>query len=86
MIDRLDPGSNARPTGPLDGKARNLAVEYRPLGSLIPYAKNARTHSDEHVAQIAASIREFGWTNPVLVDGDKHHCGHGQVRLPGSSA
>ena len=41
---------------------RNLAVEYRPIGSLIPYAKNARTHSDEHVTQIAASIRTFGWT------------------------
>lgn len=36
--------------------------------SLIPYARNSRTHSDEQVAQIAASIREFGFTNPVLVD------------------
>jgi ParB-like chromosome segregation protein Spo0J len=45
------------------------AIEHRALESLIPYARNARTHSDAQVAQIAASIREFGWTNPVLVDG-----------------
>jgi ParB-like chromosome segregation protein Spo0J len=35
---------------------------------LVPYARNARTHSPEQVAQIAASIREWGWTTPVLVD------------------
>lgn len=40
-----------------------------PLDRLIPYARNARTHSDEQVVQIAASIVEFGWTNPILVDG-----------------
>ena len=39
-----------------------------PTASLIPYARNARTHSDAQVAQIAASIREWGWTVPVLVD------------------
>ncbi len=43
-------------------------VERKPIASLIPYARNARTHSDEQVAQIAASIREWGWTVPVLVD------------------
>ena len=43
-------------------------VERRPIEKLIPYAKNARTHSPEQVAQIAASMREWGWTNPVLVD------------------
>ena len=59
---------------------RTLHVEYRPLGGLIPYARNARTHSDEQVAQIAASIREFGWTNPILVDGDNGIiAGHGRV-------
>ena len=64
----------------LDLGNRKLAVTSRPLGSLIPYAKNARTHSDEHVAEIAASIREFGWTNPVLVDGDNGIiAGHGRV-------
>lgn len=43
-------------------------VAYRPIAELIPYAKNSRTHSDGQVAQIAASIREFGWTNPILID------------------
>jgi DNA modification methylase len=48
--------------------------------NLIPYARNARTHSDAQVAQIAASIREFGWTNPVLVDGGNGVvAGHGRV-------
>ena len=41
---------------------------YKPVGDLIPYARNARTHSDEQVAQIAASIREFGFNTPVLID------------------
>lgn len=43
-------------------------VEYRSIATLIPYASNSRTHSEQQVAQIAASIREFGWTNPILVD------------------
>ena len=46
-----------------------LAIQYRPIGDLIPYARNARTHSEAQVALIAGSIREFGFTNPVLVDG-----------------
>ncbi len=47
---------------------------------LIPYARNARTHSDDQVAQIAASIREFGFTNPVLTDGANGIiAGHGRV-------
>jgi hypothetical protein len=45
-------------------------VERRSVSALVPYARNARTHSDEQVAQIAASIREFGWTVPALVDED----------------
>jgi len=60
--------------------SRKLSVVYRPLSELIPYARNARTHSDAQVAQIAASIREFGWTNPVLVDGERGIiAGHGRV-------
>lgn len=43
---------------------------YKPVGDLIPYARNARTHSDEQVAQIAASIREFGFNAPVLIDAE----------------
>lgn len=50
------------------------------VSELIPYAKNSRTHSDTQVAQIAASIKEFGWTNPILVDGDKGLiAGHGRL-------
>jgi DNA modification methylase len=57
-----------------------LHIEYRPLENLIPYARNARTHSEAQVAQIAASIKEFGWTNPVLVDGDNGViAGHGRL-------
>jgi len=47
-----------------------LRVEYWPVDRLIPYARNSRTHSPEQVAQVAASIKEFGWTNPVLVGRD----------------
>jgi ParB-like chromosome segregation protein Spo0J len=43
-------------------------VERRPVSSLTPYARNARTHTEAQVAQIAASIREWGWTIPVLID------------------
>jgi DNA modification methylase len=48
----------------------NLQVVRWPVEKLIPYARNARTHSDEQVAQIAASIAEFGWTNPILAGSD----------------
>jgi DNA modification methylase len=58
----------------------DLQIAWRPLGELIPYARNPRTHTDAQVAQIAASIREFGWTNPVLVDGENGIiAGHGRV-------
>lgn len=47
---------------------------------LLPYARNSRTHSDQQVAQIAASIREFGFTNPVLIDASNGIvAGHGRV-------
>jgi ParB-like chromosome segregation protein Spo0J len=44
-------------------------IEHVSIDKLIPYARNSRTHSDAQVAQIAASIKEFGFTNPVLIDG-----------------
>lgn len=48
--------------------------------SLIPYARNSRTHSAEQVAQIAASIKEFGFLNPIIIDGDNGIiAGHGRV-------
>lgn len=52
----------------------------RPISGLIPFARNSRTHSDAQVAQIAASIREFGWTNPLLIDEDGGIiAGHGRL-------
>jgi ParB-like chromosome segregation protein Spo0J len=44
-------------------------IELRSIRALVPDVRNSRTHSDAQVAQVAASIREFGWTNPILVDG-----------------
>src|SRR6202030_3874782 len=59
---------------------RQLVVMWRNIEALIPYARNARTHSDAQIAQIAGSIREFGFTNPVLID-EKGGiiAGHGRV-------
>jgi DNA modification methylase len=55
-------------------------IELWPVERLVPYAKNARTHSDDQIAQIAASIAEFGFNNPVLVDtGAGIIAGHGRV-------
>ena len=55
-------------------------IEYRQASELKPYHRNARTHSPEQIDRIAASIREFGWTNPVLVDGNKGViAGHGRL-------
>ena len=57
-----------------------LQIEVWPVDRLIPYARNARTHSDQQVAQIAASIAEFGFVNPVLVQpGGGIVAGHGRV-------
>jgi DNA modification methylase len=59
----------------LDIKIVNVKIE-----NLIPYVNNSRTHSDAQVAQIAASIKEFGWTNPILVDGNNGIiAGHGRL-------
>ncbi len=58
----------------------SLQIHYRPIESLIPYARNARTHSEDQIAQIAASIREFGWGAPILVDGQNTViAGHGRL-------
>ncbi len=50
------------------------------IDELVPYARNPRTHSEEQIAQIAASIREFGFTNPILIDGNRRViAGHGRL-------
>src|ERR1035438_744196 len=46
----------------------HLKVELRSIRSLRAYSSNSRTHSDAQIDQVAASIREFGWTNPILID------------------
>jgi DNA modification methylase len=51
-------------------RMRRLAVQIRPVDQLLPDIRNARTHSGEQVAQVEASIVEFGWTNPILVGAD----------------
>ena len=57
-----------------------MQIKIVPVEKLIPYVKNSRTHSDGQVAQIAASIKEFGWTNPILVDGESGViAGHGRL-------
>ena len=57
-----------------------LKVRYQNVDALKPYAGNARTHSDKQITQIAASIRNFGFNNPVLVDAENRIiAGHGRV-------
>ena len=57
-----------------------MQIKKIPVEKLIPYVRNSRTHSDAQVAQIAASIKEFGWTNPILVDGTNGIiAGHGRL-------
>jgi ParB-like chromosome segregation protein Spo0J len=57
-----------------------MAIEWREISTLIPYARNARTHSEAQIAEIAGSIREFGFTNPVLIDPKGGIiAGHGRV-------
>lgn len=56
------------------------SVTWKATDDILPYVRNSRTHSDSQVAQIAASIREFGWTNPILVDADGTIiAGHGRL-------
>ena len=57
-----------------------MKIIQKKVTELIPYVNNSRTHSDEQVAQIAASIKEFGWTNPILIDGENGIiAGHGRL-------
>ena len=57
-----------------------MKIETLPTDKLIPYARNTRTHSEAQVAQIAGSIREFGFTNPILIDAENGIiAGHGRV-------
>ena len=57
-----------------------IEIKYKKIEDLIPYVNNSRTHSDDQVTQIASSIKEFGWTNPILLDGENGIiAGHGRL-------
>lgn len=57
-----------------------LKINYRETGELIPYVNNSRTHSEQQVQQVASSIKEFGFTNPILIDEqDGIIAGHGRL-------
>jgi hypothetical protein len=81
---RRDAQTAEQPPGPPETPTADpwpaLNVERRALGSLVPYARNARLHSEAQVVQIAASMREWGWTQPILVsEDDTIIAGHGRV-------
>jgi ParB-like chromosome segregation protein Spo0J len=58
-----------------------LAIKYKKTADLTPYAKNSRTHSDTQIAQLVASLQEFGFTNPILLDGANGIiAGHGRLK------
>lgn len=58
----------------------SLEIVYKPTADLIPYVNNSRTHSDEQITQVASSIKEFGFTNPILIDEDGGViAGHGRL-------
>ncbi|MGF6607068.1 hypothetical protein OKW45_001968 [Paraburkholderia sp. WSM4175] len=82
MARRTEPAQSAPAARAADAAPQWPAdrVERWPLDRLIPSARNARTHSDAQIAQLAASMREWGWTMPVLVDEDGGLlAGHGRV-------
>ena len=61
-------------------RQQNLSVTYEPTNIIIPYLNNSRTHSDNQIDQVAASIQEFGFTNPILIDENKTViAGHGRL-------
>ena len=61
-----------------------LSVKTKKVSDLIPYVNNARVHPEEQVAQIAASIKEFGFNNPILLDGENGViAGHGRLMAAG---
>ena len=65
----------------LPSTLEDLRVEYREIASLKPCARNARTHSKKQIRQIAESIKEFGFTNPILIDAEGEIiAGHGRVK------
>ncbi len=79
-VHGMNNDSRYRDTPQLNVADRQLAVTYRPIDSLVPNQRNARTHPKRQLEQIVASIREFGFTNPILIDPDGAIiAGHGRL-------
>ena len=57
-----------------------LTIRYKPLKELVPYARNARTHSANQIGKLKASLAEFGWTNPMLIADGGMLAGHGRLQ------
>ena len=71
---------NSTDASPTTKGTPGLSLTYLPVDALRPYARNARTHSKRQIRQIAASIKEFGFTQPVLIDKENSIiAGHGRV-------
>ncbi len=61
-------------------RAAALKIEYRPISQLTPYKGNARKHPQGQIRKLAKSLRNFGWTNPLLIDRENMVlCGHGRL-------
>jgi len=76
----MTPTAQTGATAPRMPETVKLKIEYRKIDDLQPYAGNARTHTDKQIAQVAASISKFGFTNPVLIDDNLNIiAGHGRV-------
>jgi ParB-like chromosome segregation protein Spo0J len=75
------PGTNeaADAAKPEDKPLADVAIRLQQIDTLLPYARNSRKHSDAQVAELAASIVEWGWTNPVLADAAGIVAGHGRI-------
>lgn len=79
MSSKKAPAERPHDPSPLDPDLPPLAIEYRDAASLVPYAHNARTHDPGQIRTLQASMLEFGWTNPVLVDEQGIIAGHGRL-------
>src|SRR3954462_12530535 len=83
-LKKTKPGTRAKPQQAPQWPADK--VERRPIAKLLPYARNARTHSDAQIAAIAASIKEWGWTMPLLIDESGGLIARPRPRVGGASA
>jgi hypothetical protein len=71
--------ANKAPEGTKAAKSAQLTITYRPLRELVPYARNARTHSAKQIDKIRASLAKFGWANPMLTAGETLIAGHARL-------